>query len=68
MLSEAGKALDPKSVLMNKINEKYCMDEVTNLSADLLDNLSAKKVNDAQLLSDDFYEEYYSPKNESSEE
>lgn len=68
MYIEAGKALDPKSVLMNKINEKYCMDEVTNLSADLLDNLSAKKVNDAQLLSDDFYEEYYSPKNESSEE
>lgn len=64
---EAGKALDPKSVLMNKINEKYGMNEVTDLSLDLLDNLSANKVNDAQVLSDDFYEEFYSPANESEE-
>ena len=63
---ETGKTLDPKSVLMKRIDEKYCMDEITNLSVDLLDNLSAKKVDDAQVLSDDFYEEYFSPKDESS--
>lgn len=64
---EAGKPLNPKAVLRSKINEKYGMEEVTDLSIDLLENLSAKKINDAQILSDDFYEEYYSPKNESIE-
>lgn len=61
---EAGKTLDPRAVLMSKIHEKYGMDEVTDLSVDLLDNLSAKKIDDAQVLSDDFYEEYYSNSSE----
>lgn len=64
---EAGKSLDPRAILRSKINKKYCMDEVTDLSVDLLDNLSAKKIDDAQVIADDFYDEFYSAEGNSSE-
>lgn len=51
--------LDPKTMLMKKIDEKYGMKEVTGLSVDLLDNLSAKNLDDAKYLSIEFYDEYY---------
>lgn len=51
--------LNPRSMLKRKINEKYGMDEVTGLSLDLFDYLSVKNIEDAQYISNDFYDEYY---------
>ena len=59
---ENNKALDPRTILRNKIDEKYGWDELTALSLDLLENLSAKRVDDAKILSREFYDEEFAAK------
>lgn len=58
-LEITGEILNPRSMLKNKIDEKYGMKEVTGLSLDLFDYLSVKNIEDAQFISKEFYEEYY---------
>ena len=53
------KTLDPRSLLHLKVNEKYGREEVNRLSVDLLDNLSVGRIDDAQMISDRFYKDYY---------
>lgn len=59
---ENNKALDPRTILRNKIDEKYGWDELTALSLDLLESLSAKRVDDAKILSREFYDEEFTAK------
>lgn len=56
---DPSKTLDPRSLLHQKVHEKYGREEVNRLSVDLLDNLSVGKIDDAQVISDSFYKEYY---------
>lgn len=53
------KTLDPRSLLILKVNEKYGREELNRFSVDLLDNLSVGRIGDAQMISDRFYKEYY---------
>lgn len=53
------KTLDPRTLLRKKIDEKYGWVELTNLSVDLLENLSSKKVDSAKILSKEFYDEHF---------
>jgi len=55
-----GETLDSRELLMKKIQEKYNDEKKTALSVDLLNLLSAKKIEDAQFLSKKFYKENYS--------
>ena len=56
---ENGKVLDPRTLLREKIDEKYGWDELSDLSVDLLENLSSKKINEAKYLSKEFYAENF---------
>ena len=54
------KVLDPRTLLREKINAKYeNWEELTNLSLDLLENLSSNNIDDGKYLSKEFYREYY---------
>lgn len=53
-----GDILDPRTLLYNKVNEKYSKDE-GSLSIDLLDNLSVGRVEDAKIISDKYYGDHY---------
>ena len=53
------KILDPRTLLKLKVDEKYGKEEVSNLSVNLLDNLSVGKVDDAKIISDMYYKEYH---------
>ena len=54
------KVLDPRTLLRKKINAKYeNWEELTNLSLDLLENLSSKNVEEGKYLSKEFYKEYF---------
>ena len=52
--------LNPKEYLRDKIYEKYDDEGIANLSVDLLENLSANRVDDAKFLSDIYFDENYS--------
>ena len=65
---EEGEVLDPKTILKRKISEKYGMDEVTELSVDLLDMLSLKNIDEAKTLSENFYNEHYAVKDDNGGE
>ena len=55
-----GNVLDPRTLLWKKINEKYeNWEALTNLSLDLLENLSSNNLDDGKYLSKEFYKEYY---------
>lgn len=61
---DSDKIFDPKTLLHEKLNEKYGRPEITNLSLDLLDYLSTKRIEDAQHVSVDFYDEHYAINND----
>jgi len=65
---DPSKTLDPRSLLHQKVHEKYGREEVNRLSVDLLDNLSVGKIDDAQVISDSFYKEYYFNDDEQNDE
>ena len=65
---EEGEVLEPKAILKRKISEKYGMDEVTELSVDLLDMLSLKNIDEAKTLSENFYNEHYAVKDDNGGE
>lgn len=52
---EEGEVLDPKSILRKRVTEEYGRDEVTELAADLLDELSQKNLDGAKTVSENFY-------------
>lgn len=59
------RVLDPRTLLRKKINTKYeNWEELTNLSLDLLENLSSNNLDDGKYLSEEFYKEYYDEDNE----
>ena len=62
------KTLDPRSLLYARVNEIYGREEVNKLSIDLLDNLSIGKIDDAKIISDVFYKEYYYDGDDDSQE
>lgn len=54
------KVLDPRTLLWKKINAQYeNWEALTNLSLDLLENLSSNNLDDGKYLSKEFYNEYY---------
>lgn len=57
--AEDEKTLDARTLLRKRIDEKYGWDELTNLSIDLLENLSSRNVDDAKILSQEFYDENF---------
>ena len=53
------KILDPRTLLHQKVNDKYGNDDVNRLSIDLLDSLSVGRVDGAKIISDRFYSQHY---------
>lgn len=56
---DSDRIFDPKTLLQERLNEKYSKPEITSLSLDLLEYLSAKRTEDARQVSHDFYDEHY---------
>ena len=60
------KILDPRTLLHQKLNEKYGQEDVNKLSIDLLDNLSVGRVDEAKIISDRYYSQHYFNEEENS--
>ncbi|WP_458404029.1 metallophosphoesterase family protein [Methanobrevibacter sp.] len=53
------RIFDPKTLLHDRLQEKYGSPEITGLSLDLLDYLSSKRTDDAKEIAHDFYDGHF---------
>lgn len=52
-------SINPRAMLRETLDKKYNNEKISDLSIDLLDNLSKNKMEEANLISDHFYNENY---------
>ncbi|WP_407376129.1 exonuclease SbcCD subunit D [Methanobrevibacter sp.] len=56
---DSDRIFDPKTLLHERLQEKYGNAEITSLSLDLLDYLSSKRMDDAKEVANDYYIQHY---------